>query len=97
MTSVLAIALVVMVLLAFLAMANGFPILGGAVAWPLAARRSRANASRRIGVLMGYDENDPLAQSINLAPHERASWLAMLRTNAAATPACSRLPSGLPA
>src|SRR5215470_11659548 len=37
--------------------------LGSSAAWPLAARAQQAERVRRIGVLMGFDENDPAAKS----------------------------------
>ena len=36
-------------------------LLSGAAAWPLAASAQQGGRVRRIGVLMPYDENDPVA------------------------------------
>jgi putative ABC transport system substrate-binding protein len=39
----------------------------GAVAWPLAVRAQQSDALRRVGVLMGFDENDPIGQAYLVA------------------------------
>jgi putative ABC transport system substrate-binding protein len=38
--------------------------LSGATAWPLAARAQRPEQARQVGLLMGFAENDPAAQSL---------------------------------
>ena len=37
--------------------------LGGAASWPLAKSAQQGDRVRRIGVLMSYDENDPVAEA----------------------------------
>jgi putative tryptophan/tyrosine transport system substrate-binding protein len=38
-------------------------LVGGATAWPLAVRAQQTDRMRLVGVLIGYAENDPAAQS----------------------------------
>jgi putative tryptophan/tyrosine transport system substrate-binding protein len=37
--------------------------LAGAVTWPLAARAQQSDRTKRVGVLMGWDESDPVAKN----------------------------------
>ena len=52
-------------------------LLGGAAAWPLGARAQQGERIRRVGVLMGYAQNDPEARarsSVFLEGLQQAGW-----------------------
>jgi putative tryptophan/tyrosine transport system substrate-binding protein len=47
-------------------------LLGGAAAWPLAARAQQPDVARRIGVLAGQAEDDP--EYLHRLAGHRGSW-----------------------
>jgi hypothetical protein len=49
--------------------------IGSAVAWPLVAQARRSDRTRRIGVRMGYAENDPEAEACLTAFRQRLASL----------------------
>jgi hypothetical protein len=50
-----------------------------ATAWPLTARAQPAELVRRIGVLMPFDENEPVAKTLVFCVHASACRLGLDR------------------